>query len=48
MLLYGKAVKAGVSLGTRSAFADIAATVLDMFEIPETLDGESFWNLARR
>ena len=48
MLLYGKAVKAGVSLGTRSTFADIAATVLDMFEIPETLDGESFWNLARR
>ena len=44
MLLYGKHVRQGVSVGTRNTFADIAATVLDMFGIKETLDGESFWD----
>ena len=44
MLLYGKHVRQGVSIGTRNSFADIAATVLDMFGIKETLDGESFWD----
>lgn len=48
MLLYGKSVKPGVSIGTRGSFADIAATVLDMFGIPETLDGESFWPQVKR
>ncbi len=48
MLLYGKSVKQGVSLGTRSTFADIAATVLDMFGIPESLDGTSFWKDVKR
>ncbi|MCC8103961.1 MAG: phosphopentomutase [Clostridiales bacterium] len=43
MLLYGKSVRPGVSIGTRSSFADIAATVLEMFGIPESLDGQSFW-----
>ncbi|MCC8104901.1 MAG: phosphopentomutase [Clostridiales bacterium] len=43
MLLYGKSVRPGVSIGTRSSFADIAATVLEMFGIPESLDGKSFW-----
>ncbi len=44
MLLYGKAVKPGRSLGTRASFADIASTVLDMFGIQERLDGTSFWS----
>lgn len=48
MLMYGKAVREGVSIGTRGSFADIAATVLDLFGIDETLDGESFWPLVRR
>lgn len=43
MLIYGAPVKKGVSLGTRDSFADIAATVLEMFGIEESLDGESFW-----
>ncbi len=47
MLLYGKEVRPGVSLGTRSTFADIAATVLDMFGIRESLDGTSFWDEVR-
>ncbi len=48
MLIYGDAVKQGVSLGTRKSFADIAATVLAMFGIDETLDGTSFWDEVRR
>lgn len=48
MLIFGKEVREGVSIGTRGTFADIAATVLDMFGIPEGLDGESFWELVRK
>ncbi len=48
MLVYGKAVQPGVSVGTRGSFADIAATVLEMFGIDETLDGTSFWSEIRR
>ncbi len=44
MLMYGKKIRPAVSLGTRSSFADIAATILEMFNIPESLDGKSFWN----
>ena len=48
LLLYGAPIKPGVSLGTRESFADIAATVLEMFKIPERLDGTSFWKLVSR
>ena len=48
MLIYGDAVKPGISIGTRKSFADIAATVLEMFGIDETLDGASFWGEVRR
>lgn len=47
MLIYGEPVRAGVSIGTRKSFADIAATVLEMFGISESLDGESFWKNVR-
>ena len=47
LLIYGKPVKAGVSIGTRTTFADIASTVLDMFGIDERLDGTSFWDQIR-
>ena len=47
MIAWGRAVRQGVSLGTRKSFADIAATVLEMFGIPESLDGESFWQEIR-
>ena len=36
MLMYGEPVKAGVDLGTRPTFADIAATVLDIFDTEGT------------
>lgn len=47
-LMYGKAVKAGVNLGTRDTFADVAATVLDMFGVSGDVEGESFWKLAEK
>ncbi len=48
MLIYGNAVKKGINLGTRSTFADIGATVIEIFgaEKHET-DGESFWKEVR-
>lgn len=43
MLIYGKMLKAGIDLGTRDCFGDIAATVLDMFGISyENITGLSF------
>lgn len=42
LLMYGKHIKAGVNLGTRSTFADIAATILDIFEVENITDGKSF------
>ena len=42
MLIYGKPVKSGVDLKTRPTFADIAATVLDIFDIEGGTAGTSF------
>jgi phosphopentomutase len=42
MLAFGKALKQGVDLGTRATFADIAATILEIFGIADTLAGKSF------
>jgi phosphopentomutase len=44
LLVYGDAVKAGVDLGTRTTFADIAATLSDVFNVPKTVIGTSFMN----
>ena len=41
LLVLGKQVKP-VNLGTRKSFADIAATVADLLDIPLTTPGESF------
>ena len=41
-LVYGKDIKAGVNLGTRSSFADIAATIQDIFEVEQKTAGTSF------
>lgn len=48
MLIYGKSVKGGVDLGTRSSFADISATVLEYLgvEAGESA-GKSFWQEVR-
>lgn len=42
LIIAGPPVKGGVNLGTRSTFADIAATVLQYLEVPGKTDGESF------
>ena len=41
LILYGKPIPAGKNLGTRPTFADIGATVLDYFQIPSRIAGES-------
>lgn len=45
ILVYGKSVKAGVNIGTRNTFADIAATVSDLLTIEKPEIGESFKSL---
>ena len=42
LLVYGKDIKAGVNLGTRATFADIAATIQDIFEVEPETAGVSF------
>ena len=42
VLLYGKNIKAGVNLGTRSTFSDIAATIAEIFRIENTFNANSF------
>jgi phosphopentomutase len=42
ILVYGDEVKAGVDIGTRKTFADIAATVSDVLGIQATPYGTSF------
>lgn len=41
-LVYGKAIAAGTDLKTAPTFANISATVLDMFDLPIDTYGESF------
>lgn len=38
---YGNKIKAGINLGTRPTFADIAATILDYFDVPSKVAGSS-------
>ena len=42
-LCYGKDLKQGVNLGTRTSFADIAQTIADHLEVEFKGDGESFY-----
>lgn len=44
LLVYGKNIKQNVSLGTRQSFADIAKTILDIFDIDGNISGSSFLN----
>lgn len=46
LLVYGGAVKAGVNLGVRETFADVAATVAEIFGF-KTTPGKSFWHEVR-
>lgn len=44
MLILGKDIKENVNLGTRETFADISATILDIFNLPKLKNGMSFRN----
>ena len=41
-LAYGKGLKKDINLGTRKTYVDIAATILDIFNIEKTTAGISF------
>ena len=43
LLVWGLGIDEGVNLGTRTSFADVAKTTLDMLGIENTLDGTSFY-----
>ncbi|MDH4222387.1 MAG: phosphopentomutase [candidate division Zixibacteria bacterium] len=43
LLVYGEKLKKGINLGVRNSFSDIARTVAELFEVPDTGSGESFW-----
>lgn len=42
LVMFGQSLKAGMNLGTRDTFADIAATILDYFKLEGNMDGTSF------
>jgi len=41
-MAYGKDINENVNLGTRDSFADIAATIQDIFEVKQATSGKSF------
>ncbi len=43
LLAWGASVKHGKNLGTRAGFTDIGKTILEYFDLPNTLPGKSFW-----
>ena len=42
LVVYGKQVKQGLNLGTRASYADIAATILEYYQVPQKTAGTSF------
>ena len=49
MLIFGKSIREGVDLGTRSTFADIGATVLEALGITDGgIAGESFYSAVAK
>ena len=47
ILVYGNQIKKGENLGTMTSFADIGATVLDLFSIKGNISGTSFINSVK-
>jgi len=47
ILVYGKSIKSGVDIGVRKTFADIGATIAEMFQIKGTGKGTGFWDLIK-
>ena len=47
LLVYGKKIKSGINLGTRTSYSDVAATILDIFGLKRVTEGTSFWDEIR-
>ncbi|MDP8315615.1 MAG: phosphopentomutase [Candidatus Celaenobacter antarcticus] len=47
ILVYGKSIKSGIDIGVRKTFADIGATIAEMFQIKGTGKGTGFWDLIK-
>ncbi|NJD04246.1 MAG: phosphopentomutase [Ruminiclostridium sp.] len=43
LLVYGKKLKKGINLGTRTSFVDIAETIAEIFAVDTQYSGESFY-----
>lgn len=43
LLVYGSVLQQGVNLGVRDSFADVAATLAEIFRLPIASNGRSFW-----
>lgn len=48
ILIYGKQIRKNVNLGVRKTYADISATLLDIFNLEKLPNGESFKNTILR
>ena len=48
LLIVGDTVKQGADIGTRSSFADIAATISDLLHVEKTRNGNSFAKLIQK
>lgn len=48
LLVFGPSIRQGLHLGTRGSFADIGATICDIFRLEQPLIGESFLQLLPR
>ncbi|MDP2960745.1 MAG: phosphopentomutase [candidate division Zixibacteria bacterium] len=45
VLVYGEKIKKGIDLGVRKSFSDVAATLAEIFKVPDTGKGESLWRV---
>lgn len=45
LLVFGPSIKPGVALGDRGAYSDVAATLAEIFDLPQPETGESFYHL---
>ncbi|MEF9916043.1 MAG: phosphopentomutase [Lachnospiraceae bacterium] len=48
ILTYGNNIKGNNSIGTRYSFADVGATILEIFQLPNCTDGISFQSEIRK
>ena len=48
LLVYGHGILGGINLGTRETFADVGATVLDLFDLEGEIAGKSFKNMVQK